>query len=68
MKHATLTGGGVFTWHLFNVLVKCVVNVLFMVHVASKQPYWSKPLLWENSALSWEQGMCDVQIYRDGLS
>jgi hypothetical protein len=50
------------------LISKCVIITLFMVHVASKVLCGSKYLLWENSILSWEHCMCDVQTYRYGLS
>jgi len=46
MKNVTMTGGGVFTQCL-NAFVKRVVNMLFMVHVASKLTCWLKSTLWK---------------------
>jgi hypothetical protein len=44
-KQVTVTGGGVFAKYLLNVSAKCVVNVLFMVHVSSKLTYLLKSIL-----------------------
>ena len=45
MKNVTVTG--VFTHCLLNVFVKCVVNVLFVVDVASKLTCWLKSSVWK---------------------
>jgi len=52
-----VTGGGVFTWYFFVSLISVQLMCYLWHIVAFKLAYWPKSILWENSALIWEQCM-----------